>query len=372
MPAEKRCYYEVLGVERGSSGEEIRKAYRREALKHHPDRNPGDAQAEARFKEVNEAYQVLSDEEKRRIYDRFGHAGLQGGVGGGDGGMGGFGDMFSQMQDLFAEMFSTDFGGGRQARRGANVRVQARISLAEAVHGCKKEVSVQTPAACDECSGTGAATGTRPETCGVCRGTGQVSSARGFVMFTAPCSRCAGRGSVIRTPCKTCKGEGVVAKSRRVLVTFPPGVDTGTRLRVTGQGMSGPSGAGDLYVDVDVEEDPRFERDGTELITRVSIPFAKAALGTELEVPCLAPPGDGAEAPAISITVPPGTQPGHVFTVKGKGVPRLDGRGRGALHVVVQIEVPTELTPRARELLQELSAELDRETPAASRKRAAK
>jgi len=352
--SEKRCYYEVLGVARESATDDIRKAYKREALKHHPDRNPGDASAEEKFKTVTEAYSVLSNDEKRGIYDRFGHEGLEGG-GGGDG----VGDMFSHMQDLFTEMFSGGFGfGGRQQRRGGDLRVQQRLTLAEACFGCKREVTVQTPARCDECEGNGAAKGTKPEACTACRGTGQVSNARGFVMFTAPCARCGGRGVFIRAQCKTCHGEGVVAKPKTVTVSFPAGIDAGQRLRVPAHGLPGPNGAGDLYVEIDVEEDPRFERDGVDLVTKVQVPFSDAALGAEVQVPSIDPPKEEGQVSTVKLEVPAGTQPGHVFTLRGKGVPRLDGRGRGSLLVVLQVDVPTKLSSKAKELLRELAAEL--------------
>jgi molecular chaperone DnaJ len=385
--ADKRDYYEVLGVEKGASPEELRKAYKREALKHHPDRNQGDATAEAKFKGVNEAYQVLSDEQKRQVYDQFGHAGLEGG-GGGPGGFDGVGDVFAHMQDLFSEMFSGGgFGGGgrRQARRGADLRMQARLTLREAAFGVKREVTVNAPAPCDDCHGSGAKPGTKPEACGNCRGTGHVSNARGFVMFTTPCPKCQGQGLVIKHPCKTCEGHGAVEKSRKVVVSFPAGIDAGQRLRVSGQGMAGPPGVppGDLYVEVDVEEDARFERDGVDLVTRANVTFADAALGAEVKVPALGPPdlkgdatgdvkGDATEeSPTVTLKVPAGTQPGAVFTLKGEGVPRLDGRGRGALVVVVQVDIPTKLSDRARKLLQELDAELRPDAPAKSERKVA-
>ncbi len=355
--SEKRDYYEVLGVERDAVPDDIRKAYKREALKHHPDRNPGNAAAEQKFKEINEAYQVLSDVEKRRIYDQFGHAGLEGG-----GGFEGAGDVFAHMQDLFAEMFSGGFGfgggGRRQPRRGGDLRVQTRINLREAAFGVKREVTVNAPARCEDCVGTGAKAGTKPEACAHCRGSGHVSNARGFVMFTTPCPKCQGQGVVIKHFCKTCEGRGAVDKSRKVVVAFPAGIDSGQRLRVPGQGMPGPMGApaGDLYVEVDVEEDPRFERDGTDLVTRVHVTFTDAALGAEIEVPALA---NGDEPATVPLQIPPGTQPGTVFTVKGQGVPRLDGRGRGSLVAVVQVDVPTALSERAKAILAELDAELD-------------
>jgi molecular chaperone DnaJ len=366
--SEKRDYYEVLGVERESSADDIRRAYKREALKHHPDRNQGDCEAEGKFKAVNEAYQVLSDEEKRSVYDRFGHAGLEGG---GFGAQGGIGDVLSHMQDLFAEMFSGPFGfGGRTARRGGDLRVQERITLVEAAFGCKRDVSVHAPAHCDDCEGTGAAKGTKPEQCSVCRGTGQVSNARGFVMFTAPCAKCGGRGISIKTPCKTCLGQGLVEKTRVVTITFPAGIDGGQRLRVPGQGLPGPNGNGDLYVDVEMEEDPRFERDGVDLVTRVHVPFTLAALGGDISVPTLEPP-DSSDKPE-TVKLGSGTQNGHIVTLKGRGVPRLDGRGRGSLVVEVRVDVPTKLSTRAKELLAELDDELNGRVSTESRKVAVK
>ncbi len=349
----KRDFYEVLSVSREVSSDELRRAYRREALKHHPDRNQGDATAEAKFKEASEAYQVLSDDNKRGIYDQFGHAGLEGGAGAG---FEGVSDVFSHMQDLFAEMFSGGGGGGR-SRRGADMRMQVRLTLREAAFGCKREVNVRAPATCTDCAGTGAKSGTKAEGCAQCRGTGQVSNARGFVMFTSTCPRCRGAGRVIKHPCPTCAGQGAVERPRKVTVTFPSGIDAGQRLRVPSQGIPGPGGAppGDLYVEVDVEDDPRFERDGADLVARVRVPFVEAALGGEIRVPALE--SEDGEA-TVALAVPPGTQSGAVFTMKGYGIPRLDGRGRGSLVVALQVEVPTSLSPRARELIEQLGAEL--------------
>ncbi len=359
----KRCYYEVLGVSREASNDDLRKAYRREALKHHPDRNQGDSAAEAKFKEVNEAYQVLSDEDKRRIYDQFGFAGLQGASGGG--GFDGIGDVFAHMQDLFTEMFSgtMGFGGAARPRRGADLRIGQRLTLREAAFGCKREVSVRAPTACTDCGGSGAKSGTKPETCPHCRGAGQVSNARGFVMFTSTCPRCRGAGKVIRQACETCAGQGAIERARKVTVTFPAGLDSGQRLRVPGQGTPGPGGspAGDLYVEIEVEEDERVERDGVDLVTRVHLAFTDAALGAEVTVPALEPEEGQTSLP---LTIPPGTQSGAVFTMKGHGVPRLDGRGRGSLVAVVQVDVPTALTTRAKKLLAELDEELKGASPA--------
>jgi molecular chaperone DnaJ len=358
----KRDYYEVLSVTREASVDEVRKAYRREALKHHPDRNQGDTAAEARFKEVNEAYQVLSDEDKRRIYDRFGHEGLEGG--GGGPGFDGLTDVFAHMQDLFSEMFSGSmgFGGNARPRRGADLRIQQRLTLREAVFGCKREVSVRAPSTCTDCNGSGGKAGTKPETCPQCRGAGQVSNARGFVMFTSTCPRCRGAGRTVKQPCTTCAGHGAVERARKVTVAFPAGIDAGQRLRVPGQGAAGPQGVppGDLYVEVDVEGDDRFERDGVDLVTRLHIPFTEAALGAEVQVPALEAEVQEASLPLV---IPPGTQSGAVFTVKNHGVHRLDGRGRGSLVVVVQVDVPTALSARARQLLTELHAEIGAAPP---------
>ncbi|HEY4014785.1 MAG TPA: J domain-containing protein [Polyangiaceae bacterium] len=362
----KRDYYEILGLSRECSSEELRRVYRREVLKHHPDRNQGDAAAEGRLKELNEAFQVLSDEEKRRIYDQFGHAGLEGGAG-----QGGMGDVFSHMQDLFAEMFSGSmpFGSNPRQRRGADLSVQVRLTLREAAFGRKREVSVRAPSACGDCGGSGAKAGSKPETCPQCRGAGQVSNTRGFVMFTSTCPRCRGVGRVVKHACPTCAGQGAVERVRKVNVSFPAGIDAGNRLRVPGQGMPGPSNtpAGDLYVEVDVEADPRFERDGVDLITRAHVQFTDAALGAQIQVPGLEAEDEEA---VVTVTLPPGTQSGEVFPLKGRGIPRLDGRGRGTLVVVVQVDVPTALTTRARELLEQLSEEL-RGAGATSGKRAA-
>lgn len=346
--SQKRDYYEVLAVAKEAGAEDIRKAYRQAALKNHPDRNPGDAEAEGRFKEATEAYQVLSDEEKRARYDRFGHAGLEGvpDLGGGD--------IFSHFQDIFSEFF-----GGQRRRggpaRGQDIRVQQRLTLKDAMIGCKREVSLRTPVECEECSGTGAKPGTKRKQCGTCGGVGQVSTSRGFVMFTQTCPECAGEGSVVKTPCAACKGAGAVEKQRKVTVSFPAGIDGGQRLRVPGQGMPGQQGApaGDLYVDVDLAPDERFERDGADLVTRAVVSFAEATLGgsTALELP---------DESAVTVDVPAGTQPGEVITLKSKGLPRIDGRGRGALQVVMQVEVPRAVSSRAKELIRELDGELAR------------
>jgi molecular chaperone DnaJ len=346
----KRCFYEVLGVAKTANADEVRKAYRQLALKHHPDRNPNDAAAESAFKEATEAYSALSDDEKRARYDQFGHEGLEGfGAGAPPG------DVFSHFQDLFSEFFGGFGGGGGRARgprRGADLRVQERLTLKDAVLGCKREVSIRAPAPCDTCEGSGAAKGTARKTCASCGGAGQVSTARGFVMFTQTCPKCRGQGSTVESPCPSCRGAGEVEKTRKVVVAFPAGIDAGQRLRVPGQGMGAPGGgqAGDLYVDIELEQDARFERDQLDLLTRVNVSYAEAAVGTNVPVEML-------DDTTLEVEVPAGTQPGAVLSYKNKGAPRVDGRGRGQLHVVV-VRVPKKLSARARALLAELDEEL--------------
>ncbi len=347
----KRDYYEVLGVSRSASPDEVKKAYKQLAVKHHPDRNPGSSEAEASFKEATEAFQVLSDPDKRGVYDRFGHAGLEGqGVG-----FGNAADIFSNFQDLFSDFFG-GFGGRPQQRgprRGQDVRVQERLTLKESVLGTRRELQLRLPAPCDDCGGTGAEQGSTRSSCPHCGGAGQVSTGRGFVMFTQSCPRCKGAGSIVERPCKSCKGGGEVERAKKVVVTFPPGIDGGQQLRVPGQGTAGQPGAppGDLYVAVELLPDERFEREDSELVTRLCVTFSEAALGAEIPLKLL-------DDSMLDIEIPPGTQPGDVLQVKGKGVPRVDGRGRGALHVVVEVRVPKKLSPRAKELLTELNAEL--------------
>ncbi len=353
--SEKRDFYLVLSVTREASEDEIRKAYRQAALKHHPDRNPGDAAAEVKFKEASEAYAVLSDAEKRQAYDRFGHAGLSG-----QAGFDGVGDILSHFQDMFSDFFG-GFGGqgqqgGRRKRgpdRGQDVRVEAVISLKDALLGGKHEITVSGAAPCDTCAGSGAEPGTKTETCTQCRGSGQVTAQRGFIMFSSPCARCRGTGQYLPSPCTTCHGSGAVERQRKVLVAIPGGIDSGQRLRVPRQGMPGPNGlpAGDLYVDIEVESDERFERQGADLGTRAYVSFAEAALGSKIEITM---PDDT----VVSAEVQPGTQPNAVIVVRGQGMPRLDRHGRGDLHVAVNVRVPTKLSKQAKKLLRELETEL--------------
>jgi molecular chaperone DnaJ len=352
----KRDYYEVLGVERTVSAAELKKAYRKVALKLHPDRNPDDPGAEERFKEASEAYQVLSDDRKRQIYDQFGHAGLEGGGAGGPG-FAHVEDVFSQFQDLFGDIFgfggAVDLGGlgGRGGRRrptrGGDLRSSVRLSLLEAAQGAKRELEVQYPGPCDECEGQG---GER-RSCTTCGGRGQIAQQRGAFLMTSTCPQCRGEGSVVVERCEDCLGRGQVRRTKTVSVEIPAGVDSGQTLRVPGAGQPGTLGGpdGHLYVEIEVEPDERFERQGYDLLHELHVSFPQAALGAELEVPSLDP-----EAPPEKIKVPAGVQPGDTLTRPGAGLPHLDGRGRGDLVAVVQVDVPKELSDRARELIEQL------------------
>jgi molecular chaperone DnaJ len=352
--SDKRDFYEVLGVGKQAGADDIRKAYRQCALKFHPDRNPGDATAEAKFKEATEAFQILSDDDKRAKYDRFGHAAFEGG-GGADPGA----DIFSHFQDIFSEFFGGGGprrGGGRRSggpQRGSDVRVHQRLSLKESMTGCKREVALRTPVPCETCEGSGAKPGTKRKTCGACGGAGQVSTSRGFVMFTQTCPECQGEGSVVKSACDACHGAGQVEKQRKVVVTFPAGIDSGQRLRVPNQGIPGTSGApsGDLFVDVEVLPEPGFERDGLDLVTKLTLTIAEAALGVTREVPL-------PDETSVPVDFPKGTQPGEVVTTRNRGIPRIDGRGKGNLHVIAQVGIPKTLSAKAEELLRALDAEL--------------
>ena len=358
--SEKRDYYEVLGLSQGASADEIRRAYKQAALKHHPDRNPGDKGAELKFKEATEAYTILSDDDKRRTYDRFGHAGFEGG-GGVDFSGAGVNDILSHFQDMFTDFFGGAGGGQqrrRRAERGQDVGVAVELTLAESMGGGKREVTVRGPATCETCSGKGTKSGSVPGKCQACRGTGQVTAQRGFIMFASPCARCGGTGTFIQDPCDTCGGAGAVERQRRVLVSFPAGTDSGQRLRVPGQGMPGPNGTppGDLYVDVELAADPHFERQGDSLGTRRRVSFATASLGGEVEI-------ELPDESKVTAKIPPGTQPGTVLAISGKGMPRVDRSGRGNLHVMIEVVVPSKISKKAKKLIQELEQELSAESP---------
>jgi molecular chaperone DnaJ len=348
-------YYELLGVSRSASTEEIKKAYRQLALKYHPDRNPGNAEAEERFKEISNAFQVLADSEKRRIYDRFGPEGLQGG---GFSGFSSVQDIFSSFGDIFGDIFG-GFGGFGRARRarGADLEVDLVLSFLEAAEGCRKEIMVSRHVRCSNCGGSGAAPGTTKSVCATCNGKGQVVHAQGFFMISTTCPECRGQGSRITSPCSECKGSGQTLKDEKLQVTVPAGIEDGQTLRIGGKGERSMDGgaSGNLFVNLHVEADERLHREGADLFVDVHLSFPLAALGGKVTVPVLK--GE------TEVEVKAGIQPGDVVVLKGQGVPRLDGRGRGDQVLRFQVDVPTRLTDRSKELLRELALELGDEIP---------
>ena len=346
----KRDYYEVLGVDRNANEADIKKAYRRVAMKYHPDRNPDDPQADAKFKEASEAYEILATQEKRAAYDQFGHAGVDPSMGGGAGGFGG-----GSFSDIFGDVFGDIFGGGGNRggpQRGSDLRYTLDISLEDAVKGTTVEIRVPSLSSCDLCGGSGAKKGSQPTTCGTCGGAGQVRMQQGFFQVQQTCPNCRGRGKTISNPCPTCRGQGRVEKNKTLSVKVPPGVDTGDRIRLSGEGEAGPEGgpAGDLFVQMSVKEHPLFERDGKHLYCEVPISFADAALGGELEVPTL----DG----RVKLKIPSETQTGKLFRLRGKGVKPVRGGGTGDLLCRSVVETPINLTKRQREILEELKISL--------------
>ncbi|MCA1405799.1 molecular chaperone DnaJ [Ensifer sp. IC3342] len=350
----KRDLYETLGVGRSADEKELKSAFRKLAMKYHPDKNPGDAEAEKSFKEINEAYETLKDPQKRAAYDRYGHAAFeQGGMGGGfgngfaGGGAGGFSDIF---EDIFGEMM----GGGRQRRsaggreRGADLRYNMEISLEEAYSGKTAQIRVPTSITCDVCSGSGAKPGTSPKTCATCQGSGRVRAAQGFFSIERTCPTCGGRGQTITDPCTKCHGQGRVMEERTLSVNIPAGIEDGTRIRLSGEGEAGLRGgpAGDLYIFLSVKPHEFYQRDGADLYCSVPISMTTAALGGKFDVATL----DGTKS---RVTVPEGTQAGKQFRLKGKGMPVLRSNQSGDLYIQIQIETPQKLTKRQRELLQE-------------------
>jgi len=350
-------YYELLGVARSATKEEIKKAYRQLALKYHPDRNPGDHEAEERFKEISNAFQVLSDDEKRRLYDRYGAEGP------GMAGFSGFSnvqDIFSSFGDLFGDIFGFGgFGGfGRTRRsRGADLEVDLVLTFLEAAEGCRKEVVVARHMACDSCKGSGASPGSSPELCRTCGGKGQVVHSQGFFMISTTCPDCRGAGQRIKEPCEDCEGKGVIAREDTLSVTVPAGVEDGQTLRLGGQGETSRQGGapGNLYVNLHVEADERLHREGPDLFVDVHISFPLAALGGKVAIPVL----KGEQ----EIDVPAGVQPGDVMVLRGAGVARLDGRGKGDQVLRFQVDVPKKLSRKAKDLLRDLANELGEEVP---------
>jgi molecular chaperone DnaJ len=357
-----RDLYEVLGVSRDANASELKKAYYKLAKQYHPDVNPGDKAAEDKFKEAAQAYQVLSDEDARARYDRFGHDGLRGNGGPGAGGFGSVEDIFSAFGDIFGDFFGGRAAGGRRQARGNDVRVDLQLSFAEAVWGISKEIKVQRDVPCTTCSGSGAKPGTKPETCHACNGRGQVVHNQGFFMVQSTCPRCRGEGRVVKEACADCNGRRVQVESSTLSVTVPPGVDDGQTLRLAGKGEAPPGGgaAGHLYVVLHVRGDERFQREGDDVLTVVPVSFVKAILGGEVDIPVL---DDNCEA-TTSVEIKPGTQPGDHVVRKGAGVPRLGKQGRGDQVVRWKVEIPTKLSARQNELLRELATELDEDVKA--------
>ena len=367
MAENKRDYYEVLGIQKGASAEDIKKAYRKLAMKYHPDRNPDNKEAEEKFKEAAEAYEVLSDDEKRSRYDQFGFAGVdpnygagQGGYGSGFGGFGGFGD-FGDLGDLFGSVF----GGGSRSntnapRRGENVGVRLDLTFEEAAFGCEKEVAVPRIENCAACKGSGSADGT-VETCSMCRGSGQVRTTQNFMgmamQSTSTCPQCSGRGKIVKNPCNTCRGKGKVRRTQKIKVKVPSGVDHGQSVRVRGEGCVGSNGGpnGDLLAEIYIKRHPIFSRQDYTVLCEVPISFSQAALGAEIQVPTL----DG----KVPFEIPEGTQTGTSFTLSGKGIPVVNNpRRRGDQRFTVVVETPTRLTKEQKELLRQLDGSLE-ETP---------
>lgn len=372
MHAQSRDLYDVLGVPRGASNADLKRAYRQIAQQYHPDKAPGDKTAEDKFKEAANAYQILSDDEKRAAYDRYGLDGLRRGGGGPGPGFGpGFGgfetidDIFSAFGDLFGDFFSGR-ARARQPTRGADVRLELTLSFAEAVWGARKDVKVTRTVSCSGCRGTGAARGGKADTCQPCQGRGSINHAQGFFMVQTTCPQCLGVGKTIKDPCGDCRGRGLRSETSTLAVTIPPGVDDGQALRVAGNGETAPGGsAGDLYVVLSVEDDDRFDREGSDVTSVVSISFAQAALGGEVEVDTL----DGDCEDTAILELAPGTQPGDLVVRRGQGIPHVDGPGRGDHVVEFKVEVPKRLTRRQEEILREFAAECGEESKLPKKKR---
>ncbi len=348
MPSSTMDYYELLEVGRDADDKDIKSAYRRIAMQCHPDRNPGCSDSEAKFKSVSQAYDCLKDPQKRAAYDRYGHEAFQQGMnGGGAGQQGDFGDI----GDIFETIFGSAFGGGggrQQVRRGADMRYDMEIGLEDAFHGKTSEIEIEVSQSCETCSGSGATPGTGARGCNLCKGHGKVRAKQGFFVVERPCPNCHGRGEVIESPCTACRGEGRLDLPQSLQIDIPPGVDTGTRIRLSGKGEAGPRGAppGDLYIFVHVRPHEVFQRDGTTLLTRVPISFTTAALGGSVEIPDL-------DGETNTIEIPSGIQSGKQLRQRGAGMPVLQGRGRGDLVVEIAVETPTRLTKEQKEILQQ-------------------
>ncbi|CUH51563.1 molecular chaperone DnaJ [Shimia marina] len=366
----KRDFYEVLDVSKGASADEIKKAYRKKAKELHPDRNADNPEAEGQFKEANEAYEILKDAEKKAAYDRFGHAAFEGGMGGGGprGGHPGQGDFASAFSDVFDDLFG-DFmggggraGGGRQrASRGADLRYNLRVTLEEAFSGMQKTINVPTSVGCDSCDGSGAEGGAEPTTCPTCSGMGKVRAQQGFFTVERTCPTCSGLGQIIKNPCKKCGGQGRIEKDRALSVNIPAGVETGTRIRLAGEGEAGMRGgpSGDLYIFIEVSPHKIFERDGVNLYCRVPVSMASAALGGDIEVPTI----DGGRS---RVKIPAGSQSGRQMRLRSKGMPALRGGGQGDMMIELAVETPVNLTSRQKEILREFEDLSEENNPESS------
>ncbi|MBA96511.1 MAG: molecular chaperone DnaJ [Sulfitobacter sp.] len=364
----KRDYYEILGVPKGASADDIKRGYRTKAKELHPDRNADNPNAEAQFKEANEAYEILKNADKKAAYDRYGHAAFEGGMGGGQRhGAGAHGDFSSAFSDVFDDLFG-DFmgnqrggGGGRRAARGADLRFNLGITLEDAYKGMQKSINVPTSVACDACSGSGAEGGAEPTTCPTCSGMGKVRAQQGFFTVERTCPTCSGMGQIIKNPCKVCRGAGRVDKDRALSVNIPAGVETGTRIRLAGEGEAGMRGgpAGDLYIFIEVQEHDLFERDGSNLFCRVPVSMSTAALGGSIEVPTI----DGGRG---RVQIPAGSQSGRQMRLRSKGMPPLRGGGTGDMIIELAVETPVNLTGRQKELLREFEKESSNNNPESS------
>lgn len=364
----KRDYYEVLGVSKGASADELKKAYRRKAKELHPDRNSDNPNAENQFKEVNEAYDALKDPERKAAYDRYGHAAFEGGMGGGPRPGGPQGDFTSAFSDVFDDLFGDFMGGGRggaggrqRATRGSDLRYNLKVSLEEAFEGVQKTINVPTSVICGACSGTGAADGSEPTTCPTCSGMGKVRAQQGFFTVERTCPTCGGAGQIIKNPCQVCGGVGRVNKDRALSVNIPSGVETGTRIRLAGEGEAGLRGgpSGDLYIFIEVSEHELFQRDGQDLFCRVPVSMSSAALGGDIEVPSI----DGGRS---RVKVPSGSQSGRQMRLRGKGMPGLRGGGHGDMFIELAVETPVNLTSRQKELLREFEKLSEENNPESS------
>lgn len=354
----KQDYYDLLGVARSAKADEIKKAYRKLAMKYHPDKNQGDKESEKKFKEISEAYEILKDDQKRAAYDRMGHAAFEGGMGGGGGGFhqaGGFDFSAAGFGNIFDDVFSDFMGGGRQRQtesslRGSDLRYNMEVSFEDAFVGLKKNIKIPTNATCDTCHGSGAAAGSKPETCPTCHGAGKVHARQGFFTIERACATCHGLGQVIKNPCKTCNGAGRVRKEKTLSVTIPAGIEEGSRIRLAGEGEAGLRGGtpGDLYIFLHIKPHKFFHRDGSNIYCQVPIAMTTATLGGEIEVPSI----DGHK---VRVTIPEGTQSGKQFRLKGKGMSILRSSSRGDMYIQTQVETPVSLTKRQKELLEEFA-----------------